>query len=397
MRNKPLGCLTGTGIIATLITALAIVGAVFAQGGTLFSAGALNAQSGAMLGNVHSHAETGNNCDACHTAPWDSATMADRCETCHGDIVLQMQNVASLHGTLTKNDPKLGCRSCHPEHRGPTASLVELSGARFPHEAVGFALVGQHANLTCGQCHQSNNFKNAPTDCYSCHKQQDRHNGQFGTDCASCHTPDGWDRVSVDHSKFAFKLEGKHVNVSCEKCHQNGVFKGTPTDCYSCHQKDDRHNGQFGTDCAACHKPTNWDENTFDHNKSKFPLTGAHTSLDCKKCHQGTQFTGLSTDCVSCHAEPAAHMGQFGTDCASCHSTTAWKPAKFNGKHTFPLDHGESGLVSCATCHPSSYSTYTCYGCHEHNEAEIRSKHLEEGINNFQNCIECHADGRKHD
>jgi len=373
MQNKPLGCLTGTGIIATLVTALAIVGAAFAQGGTLFSAGALNAQSGAILGNVHSHAETGSNCAACHTAPWDSATMADRCEACHGDIVVQMRTVASLHGTLTKNDPKLGCRSCHPEHRGPTASLVELNGARFPHEAVGFALVGQHANITCSQCHQNNNFKNAPTDCYSCHKQRDAHNGQFGTDCASCHTPSGWGQVSTDHSKFAFKLEGRHANVSCEKCHLNGVFKGTPTDCYSCHKQQDKHNGQFGTDCGACHKPTSWGDSTFDHNKSKFPLTGAHNGVSCTKCHQNAQFAGLSTDCASCHADPAFHAGLFKNACSDCHTTTAWSPAQFNLSHPQPTNGGEGGSgvrhggASCRDCHTVNLSTATCTKCHDSN------------------------------
>jgi hypothetical protein len=60
MQKKRLGCLTGTGIVAALITILAITGFTFVQGGSLFSPGALNAhQTGAVLGNVHSHAETG--------------------------------------------------------------------------------------------------------------------------------------------------------------------------------------------------------------------------------------------------------------------------------------------------------------------------------------------------
>jgi hypothetical protein len=119
--------------------------------------------------------------------------------------------------------------------------------------------------------------------------------------------------------------------------------------------------------------------------------------VECEKCHVNNIFKGTPMACVSCHAEPSEHAGQFGTDCVACHTTTAWTPAQFNGQHTFPLNHGEGGTVSCATCHPSSYSTYTCYGCHEHTESNIRSKHLEEGISNFQNCMECHADGREHE
>ncbi|MCX6843581.1 MAG: hypothetical protein NTX53_15005, partial [candidate division WOR-3 bacterium] len=38
----------------------------------------------------------------------------------------------------------------------------------------------------------------------------------------------------------------------------NNVYKGTPHTCVACHQKDDKHNGQFGTDCGACHKTETW-------------------------------------------------------------------------------------------------------------------------------------------
>jgi hypothetical protein len=29
-----------------------------------------------------------------------------------------------------------------------------------------------------------------------------------------------------------------------------------------------------------------------------------------------------------------------------------------------------------------------CEGCHEHDEADVRSEHLDEGISNFENCLE---------
>jgi hypothetical protein len=223
----------------------------------------------------------------------------------------------------------------------------------------------------------------------------------FGTDCLACH--DGVDRFGSDftHSAFAFKLDGGHTGVPCTKCHLNSRtvadLQSAPQDCYSCHQKNDEHNGEFGTDCAGCHTPNGWEGATFDHSRSNFPLTGAHAQVRCEDCHENGVFKGTSSACVSCHAEPTEHAGQFGTDCAACHTTNAWTPAAFNGDHTFPLDHGESGLVSCATCHPAGYKTYTCYGCHEHSESNIRSKHQEEGISNFENCMECHADGREHD
>jgi hypothetical protein len=476
MYNNRLGCFTGTGIIAALITLFAIVGFAFASGSQMFSAGDLNAKAGGVLGGVTSHAQIAE-CSVCHAAPFGSDTMADRCASCHTDIAAQMFDVAKLHGAIKQKSSALACRDCHPEHRGVSAPLTDLRDNAFPHEALGFSLKGHQLTaareaFTCRDCHQEDvtkftpatcdnchrqidiaftqahvlaygtnclachdgvdrygrNFSHAsfafklngkhagvactkchldartiadlqaaPQDCYSCHKKDDKHEGKFGADCSACHKPSDWKDATFDHNFSAFKLEGEHAEVKCEKCHVNNVFKGTPTDCFSCHQKDDEHKGQFGTDCSACHTPRSWDGATFDHNRSNFPLTGAHVNVACENCHKNGQFKGLDTTCLACHAEPAEHKGQFGTDCVACHNTTAWSPATFNGKHSFPLDHGEGGTVSCKTCHPGGYTTYTCYGCHEHNESRIRSKHLEEGISNFENCVECHADGREHE
>src|SRR5512138_1065128 len=107
MRNKRLGCLSGTGICAALITALAIAGYAYARGGLMYNPGPLNAQAGARLGGVTSHADTGGECSACHVPPWGSATMADRCTACHTDVARQMRDVASMHGSLLHNNPRL--------------------------------------------------------------------------------------------------------------------------------------------------------------------------------------------------------------------------------------------------------------------------------------------------
>ena len=100
MRNtNRLSCLSGTGIIAAIVTSLVIVGYVYAKGGLLYNPGPLNAQRGEMIRGVHSHAEIGGDCKACHTAPWESARMEDRCAVCHGEIAQQMKH-RNLHGCL---------------------------------------------------------------------------------------------------------------------------------------------------------------------------------------------------------------------------------------------------------------------------------------------------------
>lgn len=474
-RNR-LGCFTFSGILSAVVTILAIAGVAYARGGLIYNPGPLNAKVGEILGGVASHAETEGECEACHSAPWDSTTMADLCVDCHGEIAQQMQSMVALHGSMYQNNPQLECRNCHPEHRGAEAPLTVMQGGEFPHELLRYSLNGhrltvQREAFTCADCHHDDistfasdtcdachrqmdavfvqahllsfgaecldchdgvdrfgarfnhnipefrltgghqeaecvlchvdarslaDFETAPQECYACHRTDDPHELRFGTACGACHTTDDWEQATFDHELSVFKLEGEHARVDCEACHQNNVFQGTPTDCFSCHRGDDEHNGRFGTDCAACHTPFDWEEAAFDHNLSNFPLDGAHVDVACESCHTNGQFAGLSIVCEGCHREPDEHLGQFGTDCAGCHTTTAWLPAGYNGPHTFPMEHEGAG-GDCQLCHPSSLTTYTCYGCHEHNEAEVRSEHLEEGISNFQDCMECHPSGREHE
>jgi hypothetical protein len=379
--------------------------------------------------------------------------MADRCTACHTEIAEQMQNVATVHGSLMHNDPGLGCRHCHPEHRGAEAALTVMENEAFPHEVVGFSLkghpqttagapfqcadchhgdittfaletcdtchrqmdtafmtahtlsfgsacldchdgvdrlgrnfdhnvfsfqlTGKHADVTCAQCHLNargfGDFAVTLQDCYSCHHNDEPHGGRFGPDCSQCHTVDGWTPATFDHNLSAFKLEGKHTEVSCESCHVDGQYQGTPMDCFSCHQQDDEHQGQYGTDCAACHNPSDWHDASFDHNLSDFPLTGAHVGLPCESCHSSGQFSGLSMDCASCHGDPAFHAGMFGLNCASCHSTENWY-APYNGPHPGIADEGGRGVnhggASCRDCHTQTLQAATCTACHDGNEGE---------------------------
>ncbi len=325
-----------------MITALVIAGYAYARGGLLYSPGPLNTQGDQTLGGVTSHAEIGGECSACHTAPWDSATMADRCVACHTDIAAQLQDEASLHGTLMSHDPVLQCRACHPEHRGADAPLTRMDDLpAFPHEAVGFSLNG--------------------------------------------------------HQQTAAREP-----FQCTDCHHEDITTFTPNTCDTCHRQMNvqymtSHVLSFGSACLACHDGVDRFGENFDHNVFSFQLTGQHAVVECVQCHIGARavedFASIAQDCYSCHQQDDAHDRQFGTDCAVCHTTAAWTPAEFNGPHTFPMNHG--GAATCATCHPAGLTSYTCYGCHEHEESDIREEHLDEGISDFQNCVACHATGQK--
>lgn len=452
MRTNRLGCLTGTGIIAALITAFAIAGFAYARGGLMYNPGPLNAQSEEreVLGGVSSHAEIGGDCGACHTAPWEPAKMEDRCVDCHGGIAVQMQDVASMHGTMLHKNPDLQCRHCHPEHRGAEAKLTELGAEPFPHQVVGFMLTGhklttarepftcqdchaddistfdmntcdachrqmdvafmtahslsyggacldchdgvdrfdenfdhnsfpfqikgQHVGLACDKCHfNARGLADFPVtlqDCYSCHSKDDPHQGTLGADCVDCHSEDGWTPAKFDHNLTAFKLEGGHLEAACQDCHATRVFAGTPTDCYSCHQPDDEHQGEYGTECSACHNTSDWEDADFDHNLTKLPLIGGHSGVPCSRCHSTGQFVGLSTTCASCHGDPAYHAGLFGLNCLSCHTVDNWS-AKYRGPHPGIADEGGSGVNhgggSCRSCHTKTLHTATCKQCHNGN------------------------------
>ena len=98
-------------------------------------------------------------------------------------------------------------------------------------------------------------------------------------------------------------------------------------------------------------RSTGWRPATFDHNKTRFPLTGAHQRVDCAHCHVGGRYTGTPTDCYACHQttyqatkNPNHVAAGFPTTCASCHTTNAWRPATF--------DHGKTRSPSLARTAP---------------------------------------------
>ena len=451
MRNSRLGCLTPAGIIAALATVFFIAGYAASRGGVLYSPGPLNAQAGEAIGGVTSHAGTGGNCKACHVSPFGALTMADRCVACHTNVAVDMREVATLHGSINRKNPNLQCGYCHPDHRGPDAPLTIVTSLDFPHEDLGFSLLGhpqkvtgeafacsdchaqsvstfdpldcqtchqqmdaafaqahainygldclachdgvdrfgklfthapfqfrldgKHAQAACVSCHTNaralTDFVSAPQDCFSCHQQNDAHQSRFGADCAACHSTEAWTPATFDHDLAAFKLKGGHREVACEDCHKNGVFQGAPSDCYSCHAQNDEHGGRFGSDCGSCHTPEDWERVTFDHSKSNFPLTGAHINVACEKCHSNGQFAGAPSSCVSCHSDPVFHAGAFGTQCESCHNAIAWSPAKYNGPHPAIADEGGYGVnhggTTCKGCHTVDIYSYTCLKCHSNN------------------------------
>jgi hypothetical protein len=319
---------------------------------------------------VGQHAEA--SCGGCHSGARDLVVLRDTTSAC-----------VSCHGSEDIHAGRLGtsCEECH--------SAATWSDATIDHDRTTFPLTGRHIGIACELCHVDHDWTGLGTTCVACHAGDDAHQGRFGTDCGACHQTSDWTDVTFDHAATGFPLAGGHAGVSCQACHPGGAFAGTPTTCFGCHAGDDAHGGSLGTNCGSCHRPTQWSDVTFDHSKTKFPLTGAHASASCAACHPGGVFKALPITCVSCHTRPSTHTSQF-TSCGACHTTRAWLPATFAATHSFPMKHGGAGGV-CTKCHPSTWAAWTCVRCHSN--AAMASVHS--GVSGYTStgCVQCHPKG----
>jgi hypothetical protein len=324
----------------------------------------------------------GTDCASCHaTAGWRPANfdhnrasfkllgshIAVACNQCHVDMFF-VDTPTACFACHQQDDPHGGrfgtdCAACHNPN--------DWKDWTFDHTLAAFHLTGKHTTVACEACHTSG-YRGTPMDCFSCHKQDEPHGGQFGTACEGCHVTSGWGNVTFDHSSTAFPLTGQHNSVACQACHANGVYRGTPKNCFACHASQDAHNGQFGTACESCHVTSGWQDVNFDHNTTGFPLTGQHKNTACTACHTNGQFNGTPANCFACHASEDAHNGQFGTACESCHMTSGWQNVNFDHNTTgFPLT-GQHNNTACTACHTNGQFSGTpanCFACHASNDA----------------------------
>jgi len=498
--NRPLGCFTGTALIASFLTLVISVSAAFITSNGIFNPGGLNAeQRDQPLGGVWSHADLADECGSCHAPFWGKERMADRCMDCHASVQKELSSGAGLHSEFSGDNK---CRSCHPEHRGDAAALTEYDQLRSEHDELGyslaghltnsdggdfqcqdchpqslisferetcdschreldpsyviqhildygedclachdgvdryssdfnhqitsFALIGEHTEIACTDCHlnarSAIDLQSTPSTCIGCHQEQDIHEGRLGEDCAACHAQDTWMDAAFDHSLTAFPLVGGHAPLVCEECHLERQWTDIPITCVACHQKDDVHEGRLGEDCESCHWATKWDDLIdleFDHTLTRFALDGGHVDVICQDCHQGGQVTGVSMACVACHQKDDVHQNRLGATCQSCHDTADWKDANVDHSVTrFPLRGAHKDVV-CEQCHTNGQLTgiaTTCAGCHRddyhkgelgkecqvcHNEDSWRStfNHQQStfpltGAHKQTDCGACHTNGQ---
>ncbi len=315
------------------------------------------------------------------------------------------------------------------------------------HDGTNFPLKGRHRTVECRECHLNLVFEGTPVTCEACHwerRQDDRYQLRLGAHCGDCHTPHSWKNVAPNKWNHAaetgFPLEGIHRTLDCVDCHGDSGFVPGSVGCFDCHEEDYRETREpdhaaagFPTQCQLCHRGSSrWEGAEFSHDL--FALRGQHRQALCSDCHVDGKFSGLPTDCVSCHLRDFnttedpdhKHLG-FPTDCEICHGTGArsWDNAEVShgffalrGEHKAALcsdchidgqfvglsqecaachlaeyrgmedpDHEGAGFpLDCAICHGTRYRTWDG-GEFEHDAFVLKGRHV------LALCSDCHGDG----
>lgn len=369
------------------------------------------------LSRAHMALEGSTQCLKCHES--GRGVAADKCLSCHSALATRIHAEKGLHAQSGHQE----CGRCHIEHQGRAFDLVfwgKTGRDAFDHGQTGYPLEGPHARLRCQQCHDparigdparlvqgganvQRTFLGVSRECASCH--DDVHRGRFApAACTTCHAPNAWRPApGFDHARTRFSLVGEHRKVACDGCHSADAQGGrrrlaglTFDTCKSCHK--DPHADRLGTRCASCHSPEGWRVMSagFDHERTAFPLTGAHRRVSCDQCHKpeaGTSrrvFRGTSfQSCTACHRDP--HAGRLGQGCTSCHTTQSWSAASAafdHAKSGYPL-LGRHAAVKCAECHaagrPRRLAHAACTDCHADHHLGQLSRRPDGG-----RCEACH-------
>jgi len=360
-----------------------------------------------------------------------------QCEACHQpknrrDTEALVRGGASATGTYL--GLSTACIGCHADtHRGQFGGADCRSchsmdawkpATRFDHARTRYPLTGRHAAVACEKCHAPASdaagkafvrYRGlAAQQCSSCHA--DVHRGRLGPSCAACHTTAAWQSIqkaAFDHDKTAYPLRGRHAAVACEKCHRGGRSGSLKYDrCSACHA--DVHRGEFARRadqgrCEACHDVAGFKPARFgpeEHQKTAYPLAGAHLAVACDACHRRApgqptaSYRQPHARCLDCHKDP--HRGETDRyakerSCEACHQVDSWRKVGFAHDATrFPLTGGHL-KAACSACHKKvdvgtprermqlANLPLTCDACH-------RDVHAAQfAVSGVTRCERCHT------
>lgn len=226
---------------------------------------------------------------------------------------------------------------------------------------------GDHANATCGDCHSA--WRGVTDEsCLGCHEGVDTPgnesyvlHGNFTENCVACH-----DDHDGANASLTFAVDHDPLTGDCGDCHGPEVRRAFPA------------GDHWSEGCGDCHGTDSWVVEEFDHSDSTY---------GCTACH---------LDDLEREFRPGQHWNE---SCDTCHGTEDWDRITLDHGDFFPLT-GDHRIDDCNECHPGGdLKTWSCYSdCHEeHTEPAIAREHEEEGISDYDKCLECHPTGREHE
>ena len=282
------------------------------------------------LAAAHANLEGLSNCTKCHTLG-DKVANA-KCLDCHKELNTRIDTGKGFHVSAEVRGQD--CFKCHSEHHGRNFEMVRFDITRFDHTRTGYTLTGAHKRLECAECHK----------------------GEFITD--------------------------KQLKQKKE------TYLGLSNACAACHT--DFHQGTLGNSCTDCHTTDTFvPASVFSHDKTEFPLKGAHQKVDCSSCHAMTTRKGSSfqefadiafVNCSSCHTD--VHEGRFGANCKECHVEESFHT--FRGMSSF--NHNKTGFPLLG-----KHKSIACSDCHD-TKASAESMFKDFVQKDVSNCVSCHAD-----
>ncbi|MCB1120330.1 MAG: hypothetical protein KJT03_02175 [Verrucomicrobiae bacterium] len=256
-------------IIASLVFALLALAVYFAPGHQNKKQGGLNTvaewQRMANPGElVAAHAFLDHNCMACHTPV--KGVEAINCITCHAnEETLLNRQPTSFHADISS------CKECHIDHRGREANISVMDHGAI--SEIGLRQLSNSSELTEVEVNQIARLKQwldqdgksvtsitsnphlsqgeLALNCATCHQNEDRHLGLFGSNCSVCHETKKWTIPEFKHPPAS--------SMDCAQCHE------APPSHYMGHfnmisQKVAGKPHARVDQCFECHQTTSWND-----------------------------------------------------------------------------------------------------------------------------------------
>jgi hypothetical protein len=271
---------------------------------------------------------------------------------------------------------------------GNSAALSSLVFAGAEPLHASYPLTGKHAQISCEDCHISQDFTATPNQCFDCH-ERDRPADHYTERCSTCHIAESWIQLSFNHLTavaidcikcHAVDKPLIHHAGQCSDCHFvsdwtliNFNHAGI-TECDTCHM-DDSFEGHYRQLCSMCHIPAAWYLAEFPHERlGATECQNCHAEArpqdhfdgNCSLCHTYAGWSEVNinhstwVDCLTCHAG-SAPAGHYPGQCSRCHTPASWSEARFN----------HIGYTDCKACHagiaPAGHFDGQCSECHKPN------------------------------